>query len=284
MTATPVTILRRSFRIFSGRGARFLGAAVAFYAIASIAPLFVVILHAVGAIFGRPTAENTLFQSLGHWLAPEGVEAVRQVTLKLDASEKTHTVAGVLLVLYASTRLFRSLKRALNHLWSIDAEAIERERKAPVRYAHRYATALVLLALVIIVISAITATKVAIALFASYGRVDAPALLVLLDWGLSLGATFVLFFAFFKLLPEEHVDSREAATGAALSMVLFALGSAAITAYVRHKLTTDLYGGATTLVMGVLWVYYTAQVFFFGASVIAAMREVDRAQLSGAAG
>lgn len=113
-------ILRRAFRIFSGRGARFLGAAVAFYAIASIAPLFVVVLHAVGAIFGRPTAEGTLFD----------------------------------------------------------------------------------------------------------------------------GATFVLFYAFFKLLPDEHVRSRSAAAGAALSMALFALGSAAITAYVRHKLTADLYGAA----------------------------------------
>jgi uncharacterized BrkB/YihY/UPF0761 family membrane protein len=158
----PVMILRCAFRIFSGRGARFLGAAVAFYAIASIAPLFVVVLHAVGAIFGRHAAEGTLFQSLGHWLAPEGVDAVRDVTLKLDASEKTHTVAGVLLVLYASTRLFRSLKRALNHLWSIDAERIEKERKAPIRYARRYATAALLLALVIAVISALTATKLAI--------------------------------------------------------------------------------------------------------------------------
>lgn len=280
----PVMILRRAFRIFSGRGARFLGAAVAFYAIASIAPLFVVVLHAVGAIFGRHAAEGTLFQSLGHWLAPEGVDAVRDVTLKLDASEKTHTVAGVLLVLYASTRLFRSLKRALNHLWSIDAERIEKERKAPIRYARRYATAALLLVLVIAVISALTATKLAIALVSNYGRVDAPALLVVVDWGLSLGATFVLFYAFFKLLPEEHVESRSAAAGAALSMALFALGSAAITAYVRHKLTADLYGGATTLVMGVLWVYYTAQVFFFGASVVAAMREVERAQLSGVAG
>jgi uncharacterized BrkB/YihY/UPF0761 family membrane protein len=74
------TLLRDSLRIFSDKGARFLGAAVAFYALMSAAPLFVVILYVVGTLFGRDRAESALWNGLATWLAPEGLDAIRGMT------------------------------------------------------------------------------------------------------------------------------------------------------------------------------------------------------------
>lgn len=66
---------------------------------------------------------------------------------------------------------------------------------------------------------------------------------------------------------------RDAATSAAVSTMLFALGSGVVTLYVHHKHMSDLYEGASAVVLAVMWVYYSAQVFFFGASVGAALRQ-----------
>jgi uncharacterized BrkB/YihY/UPF0761 family membrane protein len=63
-------VLRRALRLFSGKGARFLGAAIAYYALLSAAPLFVLVLRVVGAVFGRARAESALWGGLGQWLAP----------------------------------------------------------------------------------------------------------------------------------------------------------------------------------------------------------------------
>lgn len=273
MLSRVSTVLRRAWRIFSGRGARFLGAAVAFYALASIAPLFVVVLHLVGVLFGRPAAETALFANLSHWIAPEGVSAVRQLTARLDESSRAHSALGMAVLVYASTRLFRALQRSLNQLFGIDTEVLDRAQSAPVKYGLRYATAVLLVLLVGAQIAALAATKAGLAVLARYGHAGALAALWALDVGLSLGAAFVLLVALYKLLPRTPVRWRDAALGAALSTTLFAAGSAGVTAYVRHKLTANLYGGASALVMGVLWVYYSAQVFFVGASVMAALRE-----------
>src|SRR5690349_19845859 len=118
-------VLRRAFRIFSRKGARFLGAAVAFYALLSAAPLFVLVLHVVGALFGRGRAESALWSGLGQWVAPDALAPMREITERLDEHEASGSALGILLVVYGSTRLFRALRRALNVLWGIDLEAIE---------------------------------------------------------------------------------------------------------------------------------------------------------------
>lgn len=88
-------IAKRAASIFSAGGARFLGAAVAFYALLSAAPLFVVVLHVVGAVFGRERAESALWEGLARWLAPEGLETVRIVTDRLDQAEAKGSTLGV---------------------------------------------------------------------------------------------------------------------------------------------------------------------------------------------
>jgi membrane protein len=266
-----VKVLGTALHIFSARGARFLGAAVAFYALLSAAPLFVVVLHLAGALFGRARAESALWEGLGSWLAPEGVAAVRDLTARLDRMTATGGVAGVLLVVYGSTRLFRALRRAVNELWGIDLQAIERARPRHVRYGARYGISLLLAVLVAALVCVLILLKIATGFVGSYGGEGTEHVLAVVDLAFSIGLAFVLFFALFRVLPEAHVTAREAATSALVSAALFAVGSALVTAYVGHKHLGDLYEGASAVVVAVLWVYYSAQVFFFGACVGAAL-------------
>ncbi len=269
-------IPRRAARLFSARGARFLGAAVAFYALLSAAPLFVVVLHIVGSVFGRSRAEDALWAGLARWLAPEGLETVRTVTERLDRIEASGSALGVALVVYGSTRLFRALRRALNQLWGIDLEVVEGARTKTAKYGIRYGGALLLTLLVAVLVACLVMVKASFAVLGTFGARPPPVLLWAFDGGASIALTFALFAVLFRFLPETDVTWREAALSALVSTMLFALGSMLVTLYVQHKKLGDLYAGASAIVVAVLWVYYSAQVFFLGACVGAALHEKNR--------
>lgn len=263
-----VPVLSRAFKLFSAKGARFLGAAVAFYALLSAAPLFLLVITVVGSVFGRHRAEQALWGGLERWVAPEGIATIRQLTENFEKLEASRSVLGVLVVIYGSTRLFRALRRAINQLWGIDLEEVEERRKTAVKYGLRYGSALALALFSALLVALIVVEKSAFALFDF-----PPGVVWTIDLLTSALITFVLFFVLFRFLPETDVTSREAAVSSLVSTVLFALGSTLVTAYVRHKHMNDLYAGASAVVLAVVWVYYSAQVFFFGACIGAALRE-----------
>lgn len=267
-------VLRRAFRIFSRKGARFLGAAVAFYALMSAAPLFIVILYVVGSVFGKARAESALWGGLSTWIAPEGLDAVRSLTDRL-AQRDSGGILGTLLVIYGSTRLFRAVRRALNDLWGIDLEEIEAKRSRVKRYGIRYGTAFLLTLFVALLVAILIVVKSGFALIATVGTQATPGILFVLDLATSIGFAFVLFTALFRFLPETDVTWREAMTSSLVSTILFAIGSELVTMYVRHKHVSDLYEGAAAVVLAILWVYYSTQVFFLGACVGAALRDRD---------
>jgi membrane protein len=104
----------------------------------------------------------------------------------------------------------------------------------------------------------------------------------LVELGTSGTIAFVLFTAFFRFLPEAKVTMRQAVISALVSTSLFALGSSLVTLYVRRKHMSDLYAGASAVVLVVVWVYYSAEVLFFGACNGAALcRDAEPGEESG---
>jgi membrane protein len=269
-------VARDAIHLFSKKGARFLGAAVAFYALLSAAPLLVVVLRLVGAVFGHERAEDALWQGLGAWIAPEGLAETRALTERLDASTSSGSIVGAALVLYASTRLFRAVRRALNELWGVDLEAVDAARPRALRYGVRYGGAFALTAFLGLMVGSIVVVKAAVTLFATVGHGAPPAVLWAADAASSLVLTFALFLALFRFVPETSVTRKEAVLSAGISAAMFAVGSGLVTAYIRHKQVADLYQGASAVVVAVVWVYYSAQVFFLGACVGATLRERSR--------
>ncbi len=265
------SLARATAHAFSARGARFLGAAVAFYALLSAAPVFAIALGLAGAVFGRARAESALWVSLGRWVAPEGVEAARSMTHGLSGLGRSGGVLQGLLAVYASTRLFRGLRRAINQLWGIDLEIVEGARTTSHKYSVRYGQALALVMFSALMLVALIVVKSLYAFFAGIGVPAPPALLGVFDLVTSVALTFALFLLVLRILPETDVRWSEAALGAGLSTLLFACGSGAVTAYVQHKHAGDLYGTASAVVLAVLWVYYSVQVFFIGVCFSAAL-------------
>lgn len=265
-----LTILRDALRIFSARGARFLAAAVAFYTLLAAAPLFVVMLYVLGAILGSERAEGALWDGLATWIAPSGVETARTLTERLEGAESTSGVMGTLLLVYGSTRLFRALRRALNQLWGVDLEEVERARSTAHKYGVRYGGALALVAFMIVLVAVMAAAKALIAL------VPVTTLVLVLDGTASVVLAFACFAVLFRFVPETEVTWSDALPSALVTTILFAIGSGLVTLYVNHRHADALYEGAGALVVVLLWVYYSAQVFFLGACIGAALHARSR--------
>ena len=263
-------VLREAFRIWRARGARFLAAAVAFYTLLAAAPLCVLILDVLGALVGDDRAQGALWGGLGFWIAPEGLETARALTGHFAHAEADSGAAAVIVVLYGSTRLFRALRRALNQLWGLDLEEVEGARSGAHKYGVRYGGALALVTLLVAVVALLAAIKAAIAL------VPVTALVWALDGIASIGLAFVLFAALFRFVPETRVTWTDALSSALVTTLLFALGSGLVTGYVHRRHTSDLYEGAGAVVVAMLWVYYSAQVFFFGACIGAVLHQRAR--------
>jgi membrane protein len=264
-------LISEAFRIFRARGARFLAAAVAFYTLLAAAPTCLVIVSVLGAVVGSERAGEALWDALGTWIAPEGLETARTLTERLEGSEASSGVLGTVLLVYGSTRLFRALRRALNELWGIDLEHVEKERNTAHKYGVRYGGALALVALAILNVGLLAAIKTLVALVPVSGVVWA------LDGLTSVGLAFVLFAALFRLVPETEVTWRDALASAGVTTVLFALGSGLVTLWVHRAHTSALYEGIGAVVVAMLWVYYSAQVFFFGACIGCALHARERA-------
>jgi hypothetical protein len=173
-------------------------------------------------------------------------------------------------VIYGSTRLFRALRRAMNQLWGIDLEQVERARGVTHKYGVRYGGAFALALFVALLVALLVIEKTVVTFVPE--RLAWP-----IDLVTSGGLAFVLFAALFRVLPETNVTMREASVSALVTTVLFGLGSSLVTLYVRHKHIDDLYAGASAIVIAVVWVYYSAQVFFFGACIGAALRTLASA-------
>jgi len=161
------------------------------------------------------------------------------------------------------------MHRALNELRGVDLEEVEEKRSHAVRYGLRYGRALLLTTFLGLIVSALVVEKAVIAFLSQWGAGRGP--IVALDLALTVTLAFALFFVLFRVLPEDRISSCEAAVSALSSTVLFAAGSSLVTHYLRHKNLGDVYAGAGALVVAVLWVYYSAQVFFFGGCIGAAM-------------
>ncbi len=263
-------VAREAARIFRARGARFLAAAVAFYTLLAAAPMCLVISTILGAALGHERAEGALWDALGTWIAPEGLETARALTAHLEQLEAREGLLGGAVAIYGSTRLFRALRRALNTLWGIDLERVESARRTAHKYGARYGGALALVALATLLVALLAGLKTLIAL------VPVTELVWALDGLASVLLAFVLFAAVFRFVPETDVTWRDALASAAVTTVLFAAGSSLVTLYVHRAHTSALYEGIGAVVVAMLWVYYSAQVFFFGACVGAVLHAEER--------
>jgi membrane protein len=241
-------------------------AALAFYTLFSVAPILVLVVAGASAVFGTRAAQGELFEQWRRLVGPVGASALQQVLLDAHRSGSgglAAGVAGVLLALGATT-VFAELKDSLDELWGAPSDT-------PSGLLGLLRARLLSFGLVLVLSFLLLASLVVNAALALLEEWWAPsaASLAWLFHGLSSLATFAvitcLFAVIHRMLPERAPAWHDAWVGALCTAGLFALGKSLIGTYLGRSGVSSSFGAAGSLAALLIWVYYSAQIFFLGA-------------------
>lgn len=262
-------LVTTSWRTFSERGGPLLSAAVAYYALLSLVPAFVIALQIAALFTDEADARATLVSHVGRWAGPVGASTVADLLTHAERAGTRVSLLGAAALAYGATRLFASLTRALDILWGVrpPADATLPERILGVVKRRLLAFAFVLG--IGVLLAALVGAQVVLATAREHAGIDHGAAARLVESAIAFGAAAGLFAVIFRVLPSAEVPLRDALVGGFWTAALFTLGSLLVSAYVAHKAGDSTFGAATSVVLLLLWVHYAAHAFFFGAALTA---------------
>jgi len=265
--------MKRYFNLFKQAFAEFgqdkvprLGAALAYYTIFSIAPLLLIAIAIAGFVLGREAVQGELFGQLRGVLGSSAAGAVQEM-VKNAAKPKTGiiaTITGVLTLILGASGVFGQLKDALNTIWDVEPKQTSgvmgfiKERFLSVAMVFGVA----FLLLVSLILDTVLATM---GKFAQSHLPGGEALWQVVQIAFSFCVVTVLFALIFRFLPDLKIQWHDVWLGAALTSLLFVLGKFALGLYLGKAAVGSSFGAAGSLVVLLLWVYYSAQILLFGA-------------------
>jgi membrane protein len=243
------------------------GAALAFYTLFSMTPILLLALAIAGYVFGAAPAHSEIAAQLQARLGPKTTEALLAL-LETAADPAAGLLASLLatfLFLLAATSVFAELKGSLDELWGIDpmrhSAFIEYLRTRLLSF-----TLVLVLALILLVSIIVSATLVVVEGYTHRAWGSSAVLLASSVTSLvSFAVTAGMCALIFKALPDTLISWRDAATGAVFTAGLFSLGKYLIGLYLGNSSVATSFGAGGSLVALLLWVYYSAQIFFLGA-------------------
>ena len=256
-------LARRSVAGWIADSAPSMGAALAFYALLSLAPLLLVALGLAGFFLGAAAAHDGFVAQVGALLgdpAAMGIESLLDAAGTREEGLTPALVGGILMVIGATT-LFGELRADLDRIWHTPAAQAG-------GFLRQVAARAAAFAMVMVIGLLLVGSMLASTFFSTVGAerlgLSEPALHAL-EFALSFVVVTLLFAAIYKILPSRRIAWGDVAIGAAVTSLLFWVGKLGIALYLAKAAAGSSFGAAGSLVVLVLWVYYSAQVFFLGA-------------------
>jgi membrane protein len=246
-----------------------MGAALAYYTIFSLAPLFIIIIAIVGLIFGKDAAQVHLFTQLRELTGETGV-VVAQGILKAVSSYSKNIMAviiGVITLLVGATTVFNELHTVLNRIWHVKPPKTGAIRRLILSRVMSFVMVLGIGFLLLITLL-ISTTLSAISTWWGELFGDKIHLLQLINLAGSFVVITLVFAMLYKFIPHVRINWRDVWTGAVLTAVLFTLGKYLIGLYLGNFGAASVFGAAGSLVLLLVWVYYSFQIFLLGAEFI----------------
>jgi membrane protein len=272
-------ILRAAIDSWLADRAPSMGAAIAYYTVFSLAPILVLVIAIAGLAFGKAAAEGALFNQIAALVGKESASAVQALlrSASSTASGIVATVAGLVMLVIAATGVFGEVQAALNVIWK--AKPTKEEGLWKLAKMRLRSLALIVGIGILLAVSLVLST--ALEAFSAYLSAILPALpyvLTSLNFLFSIAITTVLFAMVFKILPDTRIDWEEVWIGAFATALLFTFGRHLITLYIGTGGVSSVYHAAGTLVLLLVWIYYSAQILLFGAEFAKAHSDHRRAQ------
>jgi membrane protein len=245
-----------------------LAAALAYYTLFSLAPLLIILAGIVGLLYGTTEAENYILGGLADFLGEESAAAVQEMMRNASARGGGGWAAlfGVVLLLFGAGGVMGQFQYSLNRIWDVKTKLDS--GWWPVIRARFLSYAMLLVIGFLLLISFVLST--ALAAMTSYlGGImpAAAALWPIVDILVSFIFVTALFALIYKVLPDVRITWTDVWVGAAMTSILFSVGKFLIGLYLGKSGVSSTYGAAGSLVTILLWVYYSALIFFYGAEI-----------------
>jgi membrane protein len=246
-----------------------LAAALAYYTTFSVAPLLVVVIGIAGLLFGGDAVRGRLDDQIRGVLGSDAARAVQDMVQSATTHPSSGTFATLLSVaalLFGATGVFGELQDSLNTIWEVKPKP-GRGLRGLVQDRLLSFGMVLAVAFLLIVSLVVSAVLSGVGQFVGGTTGALAPLWHAIDLLVSLAVLTVLFGAIFKFLPDVEVAWRDVWVGAATTSLLFSVGKFLIGFYLGRSSTMSVYGAAGSLVLLLLWVYYSAQILFFGAEL-----------------
>jgi membrane protein len=264
MLSSLWSLIRQTFSEWSEDGAPRLGAALAYYSVFSIGPLLLIAISVASLAFEAGAVEQGVMAQISKLVGEEGAMAVQSLlsNAALSGGSILGTVIGAGVLLFGAIAVVVQLKDALNIIWDVEEESAG----GIWGFLRKYALSLAaVLGLGFLLTVSLFTTTVLSAMGSALGSGLPPGLMAAINVVADLAVLTLLFAMMFKWLPDTEIAWSDVWVGAALTTVLFVAGKYAISLYLGQQGLESTFGAASSIVLILVWIYYSAQIVFFGA-------------------
>ena len=263
--ATVWTLLRDSYNGFIDDRCLKLSAALAYYTVFSLAPLLVLVMSLISVFLGQEAIQGRVFSQINGLVGNQAAKQIQDMIKAVELSGKTSTalVVGVVTLILGATTIFVEIQDSVNLIWRVKAKPKRGWLKL---LKDRLLSSSLVVSLGFLLLVSFVVNGLVLALSDVLTRYI-PKFGILLISGFnfmfSTAVVTALFATIFKVLPDAKIAWRAVRWGAFFTALLFMLGRYAIGLYVET--TTTAYGAAGSLIVVLVWIYYTAAILYFGA-------------------
>jgi len=260
-------ILSAAWNNFSDDGGMKLAASLSYYTIFAVAPLLIIIITLVGAFFGHDAVQGRVYNEISQLVGSSAALQIQAIIANVERSHHTAlgTIIGAVALFVGATGVFTEIQSSINFIWSVRAKP----KKGWVKYlVNRLLSFLLVLALgFLLVFSLITGTVLSLLgdnLTRHFPHYTVYLLNTVNQIVLLVSITG-LFMVIFKVLPDAIISWRDALVGALFTSLLFLAGRYLIGIYLGHSKLDVTYGTAASIIIILVWVYYSSIILYFGA-------------------
>lgn len=260
-------VLKNSFSGFLDNKVLKLSASLAYYTVFSLAPLLIVLLFICGRIFGQEAIEGSIYGQIKGFVGSASASQLQEIVKNASISGKSTLAAiiGVITLLIGATSVFAEIQDSINTIWGLKAKPGKSIRQF---IQTRIASFGVIVSLGFLLLVSLGVTAIVEALNNQL-KDRFPDITVVVFYLLNILITFLvtasLFAVIFRVLPDAKIRFRDVIPGAIATTVLFMLGKFGISFYISKSEVGTTYGAAGSLVVLLIWIYYSSVILYFGA-------------------
>jgi membrane protein len=260
-------VLKNSFSGFSDDKVMKLSASLAYYTVFSLGPLLIVILYLCGLFLGREAIEGTIYNQMQGFVGNEVAAQIQEIIKNASISNKGSLAAtiGIITLLFGATTVFAEIQDSINTIWNLKAKP---KKGWFILIKARLMSFGIIGALGFLLLASLGVTAIVEALNNRL-KEHFPDITVAVFYVLNLVITFsvvtILFAVIFKVLPDATVKWRDIIAGAIVTAILFMIGKFGISFYISKTDIGSTFGAAGSLVILLVWIYYSSVILYFGA-------------------